>query len=97
MKYNIEELKYNMEDLDYEELKYEELILQLDLLFPNAKFSISCVDNIKELDDVIDDNNEFIILKIFNNCYCYSNSNKPNEYITVKRKSNKKYITLFIK
>ena len=74
--------------------KYDQLNTQLDLLFPDAKFSICCVESIEDLNKLIDGENEIIILKITKNCYCFSNCPTPNEYINVKRKSNTNSITI---
>ena len=53
------------------ETEYDELIEQLDKIFPNAPFSISCFDSIDELHDVFSEEKIFFI---------YDNRANPDYY-----------------
>lgn len=84
----------NEEDLD--ELKYNKLFKDLDEIFPNCPFSISCIDDIMELDEVFT-KEKIIIIKDDRASqwnYYYSNIDKNElshyvNYLVVKQKNNK--------
>jgi hypothetical protein len=74
------------------EAKYDELNRQLDMLFPEAKFSICCIESLEDLDDVVDDKNNIIVLKMTHTCYCFDQNEDParppSKYFNVLRKRN---------
>jgi len=71
-----------------EEMEYE--IEQIDLMFPNAQFTVAI--SIKELDDIITDKN-YIIIKQAYNCYCYSDCKRNTEYFYIQGKNiTNKYV-----
>jgi len=84
----------NEEDLD--ELKYNKLFKDLDEIFPNCPFSISCIDDIMELDEVFTKEKTIIIKdnRASQWNYYYSNIDKNElsqyvNYLVVKQKNNK--------
>ena len=84
----------NEEDLD--ELKYNKLYKDLDEIFPNCPFSISCIDDIMELDEVFTKEKTIIIKdnRASQWNYYYSNIDKNElsqyvNYLVVKQKNNK--------
>jgi hypothetical protein len=84
----------NEEDLD--ELKYNKLFKDLDEIFPNCPFCISCIDDIMELDEVFTKEKTIIIKdnRASQWNYYYSNIDKNElsqyvNYLVVKQKNNK--------
>ena len=84
----------NEEDLD--EVKYNKLFKDLDEIFPNGPFCISCIDDIMELDEVFTKEKTIIIKdnRASQWNYYYSNIDKNElsqyvNYLVVKQKNNK--------
>ncbi len=75
--------------------QYEYEMEQIELMFPDAKFSISI--GLEELDDVITEQ-PHIVIKHAYNCYCYDEAPKQTEfyYISGDRITNKLVIEKLI-
>ena len=75
--------------------QYEYEMEQIELMFPDAKFSISI--GLEELDDVITEQ-PHIVIKHAHKCYCYDEAPKQTEfyYISGDRITNKLVIEKLI-
>ena len=85
-----------MEEEDYDEEKFEKLYNDLDEIFPNCPFNISCIKDIKELDEIFTEEKTIIIKddRASESNYYYSNIDKNNlakyvDYLVVKQKDDK--------
>jgi hypothetical protein len=78
------------EPIEKTEQDYENECNLIDLMFPNAKFSIAI--DIEELDDIITTQPK-IIIKSSYNCYCYEICKRTTEYFIISGKNiTNKYI-----
>ena len=84
-----------MSEEDFDEIKYEKLCKDLDNIFSNAPFSISCIDDIKQLDETFTEKKDIIIKdgRINKSNYYYSNLNKNElaqytDYLVIKQKND---------
>ena len=80
---------------EFDEIKYIKLLEELDAIFPNCPFSISCINDIKQLDETFTEKKDIIIkddrANEFN--YYYSNLNKNElaqytNYLVIKQKNH---------
>ena len=81
---------------DFDEEKYEKLTNDLDEIFPNCPFNISCIEDIKELDETFTEEKTIIIKddRASETNYYYSEFNKNQlvqyvDYLVIKQKDNK--------
>jgi hypothetical protein len=84
-----------MSEEEFDEIKYIKLLEELDAIFPNCPFSISCINDIKQLDETFTEKKDIIIkddrANEFN--YYYSNLNKNElaqytNYLVIKQKND---------
>jgi len=81
---------------DFDEEKYEKLCKDLDEIFPNCPFTISCIEDIKELDETFTEEKTIIIKddRASETNYYYSEFNKNQlaqyvDYLVIKQKDDK--------
>ena len=84
-----------MSEEEFDETKYNKLHKDLDTIFPNVPFSISCINDIKELDEVFTKDKDIIIKdnRANESNYYYSNLNKNElaqyvDYLIIKQKDD---------
>ena len=85
-----------MYEEEFDEIKYNTLFKNLDIIFPNCPFDISCIDDISQLDEVFTKNKVIIIKdgRASESNYYYSNISKNElshyvDYLVIKQKKNK--------
>lgn len=84
-----------MSEEDFDETKYTKLLEELDSIFPNCPFSIECINQIAELDEIFTEKKDIIIKDDRANeyNYYYSNVNKNElaqyvDYLVIKEKND---------
>ena len=84
-----------MSEEDFDEIKYIKLLEELDAIFPNCPFSISCINDIKQLDETFTEKKDIIIKDDRANEFNYYYSNLPKnelpkyvDYLVIKQKND---------
>ena len=85
-----------MNEKYFDEKKHNEINEQLDSIFPNCPFVISCIDDINELDNPFTNEKNIIIKdnRASDSNYYYSNLSKNElsqyvDYLVITQKNNK--------